>query len=169
LTALSSHCDDYRSQWEERAVKWYKQVVGYKERFREKEVQYDQSMEELVFSRTDQNTEQEDNILLKEEIERYEKELKLFDINFEDLILETPKHKDTKQNAVDLAEKISSDPPLVDELNKKKKLPVSKIVLKYETTKKVLKRSRKFIISLIIIFTGDFNQLSMWVRKSLKR
>jgi len=35
--SLFNHFDSYRSQWDDMAVRWYKQVVGYKEKFREKD------------------------------------------------------------------------------------------------------------------------------------
>lgn len=139
-----------------------------KDRFRDKEVPIDQDAEGNIFFRVEQNCSQEESLILRDEIKRYENELQLFSISFEDLVEETPKHEDTRQNAIHLAEEISSDQPLVDELYRKKKLPVNKIVLKYRTTKKILKRSRKYIISLVIVFTGNFDQIRSWVRNSVK-
>lgn len=110
----------------------------------------------------------EDKIILREEILRYEKEIAKFDITFEDLVEESPKHSDTRRNAVLLAERISQDKLLVDELYRRRKLPVNKIVLKFKTTRKILKWSRKFIIAVIVIFAGDFSQLRLWVKNSIK-
>ncbi len=110
----------------------------------------------------------EDSIFLREEIKRYEDELQKFSITFEDLVEETPKHSDTRQNAVELSERISEDRIIVKEIYAKKRLPVSKIVLKFRTTVKIVKRSRKFIISMVVIFTGSFNQIKSWVKNSLQ-
>lgn len=109
-----------------------------------------------------------DSISLREEIQRYERELVKFQIRFEDLVEETPKHNDTRQNAITLSERISEDRPLVQEIYDKKRLPANKIVFKFKTTHKIIKRSRKFIISLVVIFTGEFSQLKLWVKNSLK-
>lgn len=110
----------------------------------------------------------EDSIDLREEIKRYEKELARFQITFEMLADETPKHKDTKAKAMMISKFISKDNSIVEELYKKRRLPLSKIVLKFGTTAKVIKRSRKYIISLVVIFTGGFTQLKTWVSNSLK-
>jgi len=108
----------------------------------------------------------DDSICLQLEIKRYSTELAKFGISFEDLVQETPKHKDTRQNAISLSERISKDKPVVKEIYAKKRLPLTKIVIKFKTSLKILKRSKKFILSIVIIFTGGFNLLKSWVKKS---
>jgi len=110
----------------------------------------------------------DDAIAMREEIKRYEAELHSFGISFEDLVEEIPKHADTRQNAVNLSERISEDKIIVKEIYTKKKLPVTKIVLKFQTTLKIVKRSKRFILSMVIIFTGSFNQLRIWVKNSMQ-
>lgn len=110
----------------------------------------------------------DDTICLQEEIKRYQAELAQFKISFEDLVKETPKHSDTRQNAVSLSERISEDQPIVEEMYAKRRLPVNKVVVKFQTTLKIIKRSRKFIISIVVIFTGSFSQLKYWVKNSLQ-
>lgn len=110
----------------------------------------------------------EDSRILREEIKQYEMELSKFNITLEGLVEDTPKHKDTRENAMVLSELISKDKPLVEEIYSKRRLPISKIALKFRTTVKIIKRSRKYIISIVVIFTGGFTQLKYWVRNSLK-
>ncbi len=110
----------------------------------------------------------EDSSSLREEIKQYERELFRFKITLEDLVEDTPKHKDTRVNAMVLSERISEDKPLVEEIYSKRRLPISKIALKFKSTVKIIKRSRKYIISIVVIFTGSFTQLQYWVRNSLK-
>ena len=134
-----------------------------------KEISYeDWSDNEFIKFPCLSNVIDEETIDLREEIERYEKELARFQITFEMLAEETPKHKDTKAKAMMISEFISKEDSIVEELYKKRRLPLSKIVLKFGTTTKVIKRSRKYIISLVVIFTGGFTQLKDWVRNSLK-
>ncbi|NLI92942.1 MAG: RNA polymerase sigma-I factor [Peptococcaceae bacterium] len=109
-----------------------------------------------------------ESISLNEEIQQYEIELRTFGISFEDLVKETPKHIDTRRNAVQLSERISEDQVIVKEIYAKKRLPVSKIVLRFKTTVKIIKRSKKFILSTVLIFTGNFFQLKLWVKNSLQ-
>lgn len=111
---------------------------------------------------------EEDSSSLREEINQYERELSRFKITLEDLVEETPKHRDTRNNAILLSEQISEDKPLVETIYSKRRLPISQIALKYKSTVKIIKRSRKYIISLVVIFTGSFTQLKYWVRNSLK-
>jgi len=108
----------------------------------------------------------DDLICLREEIKKFEAELVKFGISLEDLVIETPKHSDTRKNAVCLSERISKDKLIVEEIYTKKKLPLKKIVLKYKTTLRIIKRSKKFIISMVVILTGGFNQLKSWVKNS---
>lgn len=108
----------------------------------------------------------DDVISIKEEIRVYEQELAKFAISFEDLVKETPKHTDTRQNAIKLSTQISDDKPIVEEIYAKKRLPIKKIALKYETTVKILKRSKKFIVSIVIILTGNFWSLKNWVKNT---
>jgi RNA polymerase sigma factor len=108
----------------------------------------------------------EESIYLQEELQRYQAELAKFQITFEDLVRESPKHRDTRDNAVRLSRQISADKPLVEEIYAKRRLPVTKIIFKYQTTLKIIKRSRKFIISMVVIFTGGFSQLKLWVKNS---
>ena len=110
----------------------------------------------------------EDSSSLQEELIQYERELARFKITLEDLVEDTPKHKDTRVNAMILSGRISEDKPLVEEIYSKRRLPISKIAIKFKTTVKIIKRSRKYIISIVVIFTGSFNQLKYWVRNSLK-
>jgi len=106
----------------------------------------------------------DDLISLQEEIKIYQTELNKFGISFEDLVTETPKHRDTRQNATELSWQISQDEAIVQEIFERKKLPQKKIVLKFQTTLKTLRRSNKYIISLVIILTGSFSQLRAWVK-----
>ncbi len=132
----------------------------------QREISLEGFLEHSPESFTEPHNEIDDAIVMREEIKRYEAELHSFGISFEDLLEEIPKHADTRQNAVTLSERISEDKIIVKEIYAKKRLPVSKIVLKFHTTLKIVKRSKRFILSMIIIFTGSFNQLRIWVKNS---
>lgn len=83
----------------------------------------------------------------------------------EDLIKEAPKHSDTRENAINVSKKASKDLEVTDFMYEKKRLPIKKISLKYMVTEKVIKRSKKFIISLIIIFFKKYRNLMLWIGK----
>ncbi|WP_092926373.1 sigma factor [Romboutsia hominis] len=107
----------------------------------------------------------EDKTELINEIQQFKEELNLFKLTIEDLIKEAPKHSDTRENAINVSKKASKDLEVTDFMYEKKRLPIKKISLKYMVTEKVIKRSKKFIISLIIIFFKKYRNLMLWIGK----
>ncbi|MCJ8342974.1 MAG: hypothetical protein MJH09_09040, partial [Cetobacterium sp.] len=107
----------------------------------------------------------EDKTELINEIQLFKEELSLFKLSIEDLIEEAPKHSDTRKNAINLSNKASKDSDITDFMYEKKRLPIKKISLKYMVTEKVIKRSKKFIISLIIIFFKKYRNIILWIGK----
>lgn len=114
---------------------------------------------------TDLNFENE----LALEIEKWESFIKKFGFDIEQLVDELPKHVDTRNNAVDLSEKISDDNEIVDYMYEKYKLPMAKVILRFRTTKKILKRSKKFIIATVVILTKKLVLLEQWIYSNRKR
>ncbi|MDQ0151153.1 sigma factor [Eubacterium multiforme] len=106
----------------------------------------------------------EDKTELLIEIDRFKKELNLFSLTLEDLANSSPKHKDTKENAIKISEKASEDSEVTDFMYEKRRLPIRNMSLKYLVSEKVLKRSKKFIISLIIIFFKKYRNLILWIK-----
>lgn len=107
----------------------------------------------------------EDKEELLNEIHRFKLELNEFGMSLEDLAEESPKHEDTRQNAIDISEKVSEDETLTSFIFHKKRLPIRQISLKYTVTEKILKRSKKFILSVVIIFFKNYRNLKLWIRK----
>ena len=94
---------------------------------------------------------------LKDEIKKMESQLREFDITFSDLVKEAPKHMDTREKGLMIAQYISSHPELKEELLRKKNLPNSQLVKELNITPKILKRSRKFIIATVLILDSDLD------------
>lgn len=113
---------------------------------------------------TDQSTQGD----IAEEIEQWDKILSKFGFDLEVLVDETPKHEDTKNNALDLSEQISEDDEIVGKMFDKYRLPITMIVLKFKTTKKVVKHSKKFIIATTVVLTKNFNLIRQWIFKGRK-
>lgn len=106
----------------------------------------------------------EENEVLKEEIENFEKELLKFGMDFEILIENSPKHKDTRIRAIEIGENISKDNEIMDHLNEKKRLPITKISKKFNLSIKIIKGSKLFIIATSIIFYKKFELLIKWLK-----
>lgn len=107
----------------------------------------------------------EDTSVLKDEIDSLKKVVSEFGFEFEDLVDNCPKHKKTRETAINVSEKISQDPPLITFMYEKKRLPIKQISLKYSITEKILKGSKKFIITVTIIFDKNYRNLKLWIRR----
>lgn len=107
----------------------------------------------------------EDKTHLKEEIENLKLHMEDFGFTFEDLVDEAPKHKKTRENAITLSENISKEKPLLDFMYEKKRLPIKRISLQFNVTEKIIKGSKKFIITVIIIFDKNYRNLKLWIKR----
>lgn len=107
----------------------------------------------------------EDKNHLKDEIENLKSHIKEFGFDFEDLVDDGPKHKKTRENAINLSEKVSKEKPLVDFMYEKKRLPIKRISLQFNVTEKIIKGSKKFIISVVIIFDKNYRNLKLWIKR----
>lgn len=85
--------------------------------------------------------------------------LSKFNISFDDLILQRPKHKDTLHKAVKIALLIYEDAELYNKLMKKKTIPVNDLLKKIKVNHKVIEKNRKFIISICIILGEGFEDI----------
>lgn len=102
---------------------------------------------------------------LKKEIENLKLNINEFGFEFEDLVDESPKHKRTRENAINLSEKVSKEKSLVDFMYEKKRLPIKRISLQFSVTEKIIKGSKKFIITVIIIFDKNYRNLKLWIKR----
>lgn len=109
--------------------------------------------------------EKDDNGILLEEINKLKNEISSFGFTLEDLANEAPKQQATRINAISLSEKISKEEELTSFMYIKRRLPIKRIVLQFSVTEKVIKRSKKFIISVVIIFDKNLRALRNWIRK----
>lgn len=109
--------------------------------------------------------EKEDNGILLEEINKLKNEISSFGFTLEDLANEAPKQQATRKNAISLSEEISKEEELTSFMYLKRRLPIKRIVLQFSVTEKVIKRSKKFIISVVIIFDKNLSALRNWIRK----
>ncbi|MFZ7133241.1 MAG: sigma factor [Eubacteriales bacterium] len=101
---------------------------------------------------------------LKNEIEAFEIELDKFGIDFECLVDQAPKHKDTRDTAIEIAKKTSEERDLLHHIFSKKRLPITKMSERFFISVKVIKRNKHFIIAVIIILVKKFTGLSEWTK-----
>ena len=143
-------------------------IISRLKNYAEKEKKHEKvvSLDELYESGQDFQAEEaeEQDDYLQQEILRYKKELLFFGLTFEKLADEAPRHKDTRETALDAAEKAGKDEEIVEETYRKRKLPIRRVAVLAELTEKVIKRSKSFILSAMIIFAKEFPSLLYWIR-----
>lgn len=99
------------------------------------------------------------------EIEEFEKELLKFGIDFEFLVDNSPKHRDTRDKALETAEKIYHEDDLMQITFDKRKLPITKIAERFLISIKFLKGSKHLIIAVLIVLKKDFTGIYQWIKK----
>ncbi|MGL5754097.1 MAG: sigma factor [Paraclostridium sp.] len=107
----------------------------------------------------------EDKVLLIKEVDILKTHVNTFGFKLEDLVDEGPKHKDTRVRAVDLSNRINEDKHIKEFMYTKKRLPIKQISLKYVISEKIIKGSKKFIITVVIVFDKNLRNLKLWIRK----
>ncbi len=96
---------------------------------------------------------------LKDELDALETELREYDIDLFDLPGVSPKAGKTKKDCVELIKAFFLPPPLMNILKKTGKLPVSELLKRYKTSRKLIDRYRKFILASILIKAGDYKNI----------
>jgi len=105
---------------------------------------------------------------LAEDIAWFEQSLADFDISMEDLVRETPKHKDTRCKAIAMARQIAGDPALLARLKQRKKLPFKSLLFQFRCNPKTIQRHRKYIIAVCIAISGSSIYLRDYVLRVAK-
>ncbi len=126
-----------------------------------KEKLLEPSVDEIPFS--DSQEELLDHLLLKEEIEVFVKDLERFGLQLEDLVELVPKHRDTKEKARQLAFVLAEDEDLMNMIFRKYTLPMTRISLKYQISRKVLYGSREYILSILVVLKNNLTLLYKWI------
>ncbi len=104
----------------------------------------------------------------QEEIKTFSELLKGYNLTFQDLVEQSPKHKDARINALQVAKLVSENKGFCEYLQHKKKLPLKKLEKEVGLSRKTLERNRKYIIALVLILIGDFNYLKDYLKGRLE-
>ncbi|MCI1943998.1 RNA polymerase sigma-I factor [Clostridium luticellarii] len=90
-----------------------------------------------------------------DEIAELNKELKKYKIDFNSLVNNSPKHKDTRNNALRLVLKICNNSEISGYILNNRRLPIKQICTYTGLSKKFIDKWRKYIIALFIIFRSE--------------
>lgn len=97
------------------------------------------------------------------ELEELKKELGEWGISFLELVEASPKHEKTRKAYSEIARFLMSRPELVTLVNQKRYLPILEIEKGTNVPRKTIERSRKYIIAVYIILTGDYQYIKDFV------
>ncbi|RDY70247.1 MULTISPECIES: RNA polymerase sigma factor SigI [Halobacillus] len=100
----------------------------------------------------------------KEEIMEFQSQLQKYKLSFDELIDASPKHRDARESAVQVARLVYEDEFLCSQVIDKGRLPIKDLVDRVDVSKKTLERNRKFIIALVLILNGDYVYLKDYLK-----
>ncbi len=98
------------------------------------------------------------------EIAQLKKELSDWGISFDDLARVSPKHDRTRKACREMVGYLMFRQDLLLSVRDKKQLPVAELAQQLNVPRKIIERTRKYIIAMIIIRTGDYQYISEYIR-----
>jgi RNA polymerase sigma factor len=103
------------------------------------------------------------NELRRLEIEEIKGCLRDFDIEFEDIVINSPKKGKLKNLYTYIAKYASQDEEIMRKFLSNRRLPIKEICLEFKNQRKKIERGRKYIIFLILVLTGDFPMIRSYI------
>lgn len=100
----------------------------------------------------------------REEIFRLNQLLSEYGVLFGELVKISPKHRDARARALEVAKILASSPELMAFLTKRKALPLKELEKLVGVSRKTLERQRKYIITLTLILVGEFTYLQEYLK-----
>ncbi|HZK83480.1 MAG TPA: RNA polymerase sigma-I factor [Desulfosporosinus sp.] len=108
--------------------------------------------------------ENENQEVFAQVIENYTRVLCDYNVTLDDLVKVSPKHSDSNQTLTKVALVLSDSPELMEHLQKHKLLPIKKLQLLTGIKRRVIEKSRKYLIALALILSNpDFYPLKVFM------
>lgn len=101
----------------------------------------------------------------REEIARLSRALADFGIRFSDLVEASPKHKDARERAIEVARLVASQPTWTQTLVQRKVLPLKELAAKVGMSRKTLERHRKYIVAMSLVLIGEYGHLQAYLER----
>ena len=105
----------------------------------------------------------ESELEMKLDLRELIRSMEAFGVSLENLVDEAPKHEDTRKMAIKIARYIVEHKELCNKVLNTKNLPTKDIMENLKVSKKVIQRSRKFIIAVILILESDLDTLKRYI------
>lgn len=101
--------------------------------------------------------------LRREEIQHYKEKLKEYSIDLMDLADRSPKHADTRQNAIQTARLIANNTKLRSLFLEKRKLPIKELLNQVTVSRKTIERNRMYIVAIVLLLIDDYQYLQYYL------
>lgn len=111
-----------------------------------------------------QYQENENQEVFTQVVEDYVRVLYDYNVTLDDLVKFSPKHSDSKRTLTNVALVLSEMPELMEHLQKHKLLPIKQLQLLTGLKRRVIEKSRKYLIALALILSNpDFYPLKVFM------
>ena len=90
----------------------------------------------------------------QEEILEFQKELLTYGISVSELVEASPKHRDSRENLISVAQQVSDDPTLMEHLKRTKRLPIKELTLLSGLHRKTIEKGRRYIIAMALLLSS---------------
>lgn len=110
------------------------------------------------------SSKQFEKIEVRQELISFEENLREFGISLGDLVLSSPKHKDSRILLIRIARVIANDEQIFEKLIKKKYIPLKDLLKHIKVNHKTIQRNRKFIIAVSLILKSNLYDLKEYVQ-----
>lgn len=111
---------------------------------------------------------QYEKIEIREEIMIFESKLKEFGITLEDLVEKSPKHKDSRELYISIAETLSNNEDLFNKMIRRKSIPIAELMKFVTVSRKTIERNRKYIIAVSLVLRSSLDEIKQYFRKNDK-
>ncbi len=101
---------------------------------------------------------------LHDEIQRYQLELEKFGLSLDTMVEYSPKHRNTRETSILVAEQASRDETIVADTYRKRKLPIRHVAVLCHVTEKIVKTSKHFILGTMLVFVLKLSGLIFWIK-----
>ena len=116
----------------------------------------------------DDYNKKNDEQLRKDEILHFQKLLTSFDLNFSDLVENSPKHFDARKSAILTAKMLVDNQELKEMLFTNKRLPIKQLETMVDVSRKTIERNRKYIIAIALILASDYVYMKDYIKGVLE-
>jgi RNA polymerase sigma factor len=106
----------------------------------------------------------EEQLLIREDLQVFIQRMSRLGITLDDLIRESPKHEDTRRNAIRAARCLFNSSEYSKDVLKTGKMPFKELEQQVGLSKKAVMRSRKFILAVLLILKSDLDTMKQYIR-----